>query len=265
MSQSLIAIAVGNTRTRFGLFEGGKEISGATSLANNDGAALRAAIVALTEDRHDVPIVMSSVNHPVADSLCRDLDDSTGDTVLRVNRDLAVPMKHSLEDATTLGQDRILCAYGAFRRAKQACVVIDAGTAITVDFVDGHGVFHGGAIAPGVNMMLRAMHEKTTALPSLEFTPPDMARGPFGKDTTHAMLLGVRGAAVGLAHLLIDEYAAFYEAYPQVVATGGDAAALFENDELVEHVIPDLQLIGIMEAFMAAQEEEAGAEHGEPG
>jgi hypothetical protein len=62
------------------------------------------------------------------------------------------------------------------------------------------------------------------------------------------MLVGVRGAARGLAHELIDRYAEFYGAYPQIVATGGDARALFEGDEVIEHIVPDLTLLGIQAA-----------------
>jgi pantothenate kinase type III len=62
---------------------------------------------------------------------------------------------------------------------------------------------------------------------------------------------------VGLVHLLIDKYAEFYEAYPRVIATGGDAAVLFEDDELVEHIVPDLTLIGMKTAWeMSAAEQE---------
>jgi len=100
-------------------------------------------------------------------------------------------------------------------------------------------------------MMLRALHERTAALPLLEATIPDAARGVFGKDTRHAMLLGARAAVIGMVRYLIDQYADSYGAYPQVIATGGDAASLFEDEPLVEHIVPDLQLVGILEAVKA--------------
>jgi pantothenate kinase type III len=100
--------------------------------------------------------------------------------------------------------------------------------------------------------MLRALHEHTAKLPSLQFAVADVSRGPFGKDTAHAMQLGVAAAVRGMVHHLIDVYAEHYEAYPQVVATGGDAAALFAQDDLVEKVVMDLQLRGIKEAWNQA-------------
>lgn len=257
----LLAIAVGNSRTRLGLFLKG-ELSSAASVSNAESASKADAGIAaivneaerLTGDHHDVPVVIASVNDPIADALAAKLEE-TGD-VYRVGTgpraDIPVPLHHALDDASTLGMDRQLCALAAYSRAQQACVIIDAGTAITVDFVDGEGTFQGGVIAPGLGMMLASLHEKTAALPKLQYANPDPARGPFGKDTKHAMLLGVRGAAIGLARYVIEQYAQKYEAYPQIVATGGDAATLFENDEIVEAIVPDLQLIGIWNACQAA-------------
>ena len=134
-------------------------------------------------------------------------------------------------------------------------MIVDAGTAITVDFVDGEGTFHGGAIAPGVRMMLRAMHEQTSALPMVESL--DELTEAFGRDTPQAMTLGALEFARGGVHRLIERYAGAFGAYPQIIATGGDAARLFRSDEVIEHVVPDLQLMGIHEACRLALGEDA--------
>jgi type III pantothenate kinase len=258
----LLAITVGNSRTRLGLFLKG-DLSNAVSVANPPAASkdftpiLREA-QRLLADQHAAPVVISSVRKPLSDALTLELE-GLGD-VFAIGQDIPVPLRHNLDDATTLGQDRQLCAFAAYSRAQQACVVVDAGTAITVDFVDGEGVFQGGVIAPGLAMMLASLHEKTSALPSLAWSPPVPDRGPFGKDTRHAMLLGVQAAARGLVRHIVETYAEAYEAYPQIVATGGDAAALFEGDEVVEHIVPDLQLIGVLEACKAAAGEVEGEE-----
>lgn len=257
----LLAISVGNTRTRFGVFRG-EALDHSGVLENSDTTALAAAIKALPTDRTDAPAVMASVNEPVGGRLAAELEGAFRGRFYRFGRDFGVPIEHALTDGITVGQDRLLNALGAWTRAGQACVVIDAGTAVTVDFVDGPGVFQGGAIAPGLNMMLRALHEHTAALPLLRYHAPPMAGAPipragdqpgeeapppspFGKDTPSAMLAGVRSAAIGLAHLLVDRYAEHFGAYPRVIATGGDAQALFENDPIIEHIVPDLTLMGI--------------------
>lgn len=254
MEHSLLAVAVGNTRTRFGLFEG-KDLSVVRSEASDRPEEIGVAVREMLGARAGVPIAMSTVNLPASEKTRRVLE-GLGE-VYTLGTDIAIPLTHSLDDATTLGQDRALCAVAAYARCQQACVVVDAGTAITVDFVDGQGVFQGGVIAPGLNLMLKALHEHTSALPFLEFAVPDAARGVFGKDTRHAMLLGARAAARGLVREAIEQFAIDYEAYPQIIATGGDAPVLFDHDDLVEHIVPDLQLVGILEAVNAAADGQA--------
>ncbi|MBL8964404.1 MAG: type III pantothenate kinase [Phycisphaeraceae bacterium] len=247
----LVAVNVGNTRTRFGLFDAGR-LERSQACVNTDLEAVVAGILSLSgsggPSATGIPVVVATVNAPVADRLVGALADSIPrDRIFRLGSDLAILMPMALDDDSTVGQDRLLAAMGAYSRAGQACVVIDAGTAVTVDFVDGEGTFQGGAIAPGLTMMLDSLHRGTAALPKMEFLVPDPARGVIGKDTRHAMTIGVRAAVTGMARVLIDSYAEVFGAYPQVVATGGDAA-IFENDPLVEHIVPDLVLLGIAEA-----------------
>jgi type III pantothenate kinase len=258
----LLAVAVGNTRTRFGVFHG-SELDEPLSLPNADMAALTAAVLKAAEGEHGVSIVISSVNPPAADALHKALDDAGEQSVYRIGRDIQIPMQHTLDDASTLGQDRLLCAFGAYARAKQACVVVDAGTAVTVDFVDGEGAYHGGVIAPGAQMMLDALHEKTAQLPKMDLRDAGARNpeaGPFGRNTREAMLLGVIHSIRGLVQYTVERYADFFGAYPQVVATGGDAAALFGDEVsagIIESIVPDLQLIGILEVCRAVEEMDA--------
>lgn len=246
--QSLIAVAIGNTRTSFALFQGSRMTGEAKVLPNTDPIQVARAVDALAAESEEAVVVIGTVNPAMADSLESSLGGVDGERVYRLGRDLVIPIANALTDDSTVGQDRLLCALGAYSRAEQACVVVDAGTAITVDFVDGEGTFQGGVIAPGLNMMLAAMHEKTAALPKVSFALPDPILGPFGKDTRHAMQLGVLNAAKGLVRTVIEQYAESFGAYPQIIATGGDARVLFENDDLVENIVPELQLIGIAAA-----------------
>src|SRR5262249_43314398 len=153
-----------------------------------------------------VRVVVASVNDAVADRIEARLRAGGGEgrgagTVIRIGRDLPIPMEHSLEHPVTVGQDRLLDALGAFSRSEQACIVVDAGTAVTVDFVDGTGVFHGGAIAPGLKMMLGALHEHTAALPAVDFFPHLLPipgqQPPFGRTTAQAMAVGAVAAVRG--------------------------------------------------------------------
>jgi len=259
-SLTILALAVGNSRTRLGLFIG-SDLHDPRSVSNDDPARIAAAAASFDLPEGHASIVIASVNDPIANAITRALAKGplAGIEVHRVGRDLPIPINHTLDDPSTVGHDRLLNAIGAYAKTGQACVIIDAGTAVTVDFIDGEGSFHGGAIMPGVQMMLDALHEHAVALPGLRFEPPTV--DPFGVDTKSAMLLGVAEAVRGGAHALATRYANYYEAYPQIIATGGDAAALFEHDEIVEHLVPDLQLIGIRAVCERLVEEEIDSAH----
>ncbi len=247
---ALIAVSVGNTNTHVGRFEAEK-IAARLTLPGADAPAIADAIAALAgefeADGRRRAVVIATVNPQASSRIEHALKDRLGGAgwgVYLVGRDLDVPMQGRLDPEAMTGQDRVLAALAAFETMKQACVVVDAGTAITVDFVDGEGVFQGGAIAPGVRMSLRALHQHTAALPDLEFATPDPGI-VFGRNTAQAMANGVYYGARGLVRMLVERYAEAYDAYPPVIATGGDAHALFDDDELVDRVVDDLVLRGI--------------------
>lgn len=248
---TMLAVAVGNTRVRLGVFRGPDlEASG---VASPGGVA--EAVRALGSPEV-AAVVVASVNEANAAGAEAEIrGEVPGAGVYRIGRDVPIPLSHRLEDASTVGHDRLLTAVAAYARCRQACMVVDVGTAVTVDFVDGEGAFCGGAIAPGLGMMLRAMNAGAAQLPDVAFELPDPARGAFGLDTAHAMRLGVSHAVRGFVRSCLDSYAEAYGGYPQVIGTGGDVGVL-EADGLVEHVVPDLQLLGIQHCAQAALDDE---------
>lgn len=255
-SASLLAVSVGNTRTQLGLFRDGSMVRSAR-FGNESIPALVAEVQSAWQalDDSDAVIVIASVNDPVADPLASALIDQLGVSVYRIGSDIPVPIGEMLDPETLTGVDRLLNAAAAYDRLKQACIIVDAGTAVTVDFVDGAGVFHGGAIAPGARMQLQSLHEHTAALPAIEFRKPESSA--FGRNTSQAMLQGVYHGIRGLVWRLVEQYAEAYGAFPMVIATGGDAATIFENDELVNRIVPDLTLLGIEVATRYATAEGA--------
>ena len=250
----LLAISVGNTRTSIGAFLDGKLLE-SERIDNADPAALARAAKRLWEtlDGDDERVcVIASVNDPVANELERTLASTLTTEVSRIGRDVAAPIGACLDSDTTPGADRLLNAAAAWDVMRCACIVVDAGTAVTVDFIDGEGVFHGGAIAPGASMQLAALHERTAALPRVAFAHPDDV--PFGRNTAEAMLQGVYHGLRGLVWRLVERYAEGYGAFPPVIATGGDAVTLFSDDELIDRIVPELTLQGIAVAVRRAAE-----------
>tara|TARA_E500000318_G_scaffold86482_4_gene82970 strand:+ start:5125 stop:5979 length:855 start_codon:yes stop_codon:yes gene_type:complete len=254
MSRPMIAIAIGNTRTRVGIMSG-TECLKAQSVRSDDSPAIVDEVRSLWRDygdgASDPVVVLSSVNHQRASEIARSIDQAGFSSVYLFGPDLPIPIRHTLTESgeKTVGQDRLLCAIGAYRVVSQACIVVDLGTAITVDFVDGEGVFHGGAILPGVGMMFEALHEKTAHLPKLKYEKPEPNDLSPAKQTDLAMQLGVNACVHGAIRWLAERYAEFYEGYPQIIVTGGDMGVL-EGDELIEAFVPDLQLHGIRAACL---------------
>ncbi len=247
----LLAISVGNSRTQLGRFTG-TELDSSERISNQHPDLILSRAIEhwghLGENSRG--IALASVNESVAGPLAKALKARLGADVSRLGADLGIPVGTCLDEGAKPGTDRLLNAAAAWDKFQCATVVIDAGTAVTVDFVDGKGVFQGGAIAPGVALQLRAMHDGTAGLPLV--APAAPTDEPFGKCTEQAMLQGVHHGIRGLVQRLVERYAEAYGAFPRVIATGGDAEALFAEDDVVEMVDADLTLHGIAAAVAAA-------------
>lgn len=167
--------------------------------------------------------------------------------------DCTTPMPVALDYATpeTLGPDRMAAACGAWRLCKgRGCVIVDAGTCITVDYLDRNGVFRGGAILPGVEMKFRALHTFTAKLPL--FTEADyLQQTVTGRSTRESMQAGVLTATRFAIEGFVNHYR---ESQPDtaVLLTGGDANWVWGEGRLgVRDCVwePNLVMIG-MNAMM---------------
>lgn len=252
---NLLAINVGNTRTQVGAFIGEK-LTEQRRCANLEMEAIGDAIAELHDgvrEGDESAIYLASVNEEAAERATGLVGKRLGLAVVRIERDVPVPIGRQLDPEAIVGEDRLLNAAAAFDRLKQACVVVDAGTAVTVDFVDGSGTFHGGAILPGLSMQAAALHERTAQLPLVDFQRPEE---PIGHNTVQAIRAGLFHGLRGAIRELVERYAETYGAYPKVLATGGDAETLLEGYDLIDALIPDLTLQGMAVAYRYASNEQ---------
>lgn len=250
---NLLAVSVGNTRTRVGAFVEGQLAETAT-FENGHNEKIKESIdraFAPLRGREDTVVLLSSVNPSMADSIQQAIAEHLGCVVRRVERDLPIPVGRQLDPEAMVGEDRLLNAAAAYDVLKQACVVVDAGTAITIDFVDGAGTFHGGAIAPGAQLMMDSLNQRTAQLPEVEFGKPSEV---IGHNTIEAMKAGVFYGMRGMVRELVEQFAEEAGQFPLVVATGGDGALLFKDFDLVDRVVPDLTLMGVAVTLRAAVE-----------
>ncbi len=143
--------------------------------------------------------------------------------VVRFNNSLQLPLEIKYRTPHTLGSDRLAAAVGAWNEAPgRNIIVIDAGSAITIDFIDRNGNYLGGNIAPGIKMRLRALHEYTAKLPMIEKEGDTPA---IGHDTETAIRSGVIN---GICHEIDGYINDFKQKYCDVLIflTGGDEKTL---------------------------------------
>lgn len=252
---NLLAVSVGNTRTRIGGFVDDKLVEVATFVNQKDAKIAEAIDLAFgpLKGRDDAAILLSSVNPAASTRVEKTLIEQLNQPIYRVEKDLNIPIGRQLDPEAMVGEDRLLNAAAAYDVLRQACVVVDAGTAITVDFIDGAGTFHGGAIAPGAQLQLDSLNQRTAQLPELEFDKPQEL---IGHNTTEAMKAGVFFGLRGLVRELVEQFALQAGQFPLVVATGGDANTLFRDFDLIDRVVPDLTLMGLAVTMRRAIEDE---------
>jgi len=248
MNINLMVVNVGNTRVALGAFVAG-ELQSVTRLGHDqrDQWAQRIAEVWKELSDTDAPAVAgASVNPAVAEPLEHLIAKITGCKIQWAGREVDLPIKVLTQMPSETGVDRVLNVAAAYEQLGKACIVVDAGTAITIDLCNERGEFVGGAIAPGARIMLAALHEKTACLPQVELARPE---GYFGLNTQQAMLHGVYYGIRGMLKEIAENYATSLGTWPEIIGTGGDAATLFGDWELMHAISPDLTLYGIALAY----------------
>ena len=166
-----------------------------------------------------------------------------------------LPLVVSLPRPDRVGIDRLVDAVAAnqLRRPEEPAIVVDLGSAITVDLVSAEGAFLGGAIMPGIGTSARAMHEFTDLLPLLEMWKLAEPPAPLGTATDGAMRSGLFWGAVGGVRELIARLSDGLTTPPRVFLTGGAAPSVARLLPNAAVYVPHLTLAGI--ALTAAHQE----------
>lgn len=185
-------------------------------------------------------------------SVCKLVSEVCDAQPLLIGDDIPLPMPLDLDNEDEVGVDRVCSAAAAYDRIQAACAIASFGSAITVDCVSADGRFLGGAILPGLDLALRALHDHTAALPRVR---PGKPAGAFGRNTHDAIVNGVVFGAVGALREIVERFATELQAWPQLVVTGGHAQLIAEHTSIVDIVVPDLCLMGVALAYRRAAEQ----------
>ena len=184
------------------------------------------------------PVVYASVNPRVERCWERWLEARYSVPAIQLGRDRPVPIESR---ANGVGADRLVNAIAAHALAPEGAVVVDVGTATTVDAVSPDGVFLGGAILPGPHLQARALGDHAAQLFEVE---PDEPSSPIGTTTRDALRSGVFYGALGAVREVVARIVNAVEFTPRLVVTGGDAPRFLAVLDGATHV-PELTLEGV--------------------
>jgi type III pantothenate kinase len=247
MDINLLALNLGNSRLAMGAFSAG-ELGSVKRLSNSNSDQWVAALadVAAAVSGRDSAVVAASVNPKLDSTLEAAVEKALDRRIVWIGRDVELPIPVLTDEPELTGIDRILNVAAAYEQMGNATVVVDSGTALTIDVCNDSGEFVGGAIAPGASLMLQALHEKTAKLPLVDLAVPEDS---WGKNTEQAIRHGVFHGVRGMVKEIVENYATALGQWPDIIATGGDAQMLFGGWDLIHAVAPDLTLYGIALAY----------------
>jgi len=244
----LLAIDCGNTQTVIGLFEGRELVDhwriATVAERTSDELALMFQQFLAFQGSMDAQVTGMVIGSgvPRVTAALRQMSERYFDlpvVVLEAGVRTGMPIHY--DEPRNVGADRIANAIGAYDLYGGPTIVVDFGTANTVDAISEHGEYLGGAIFPGVEISLDALFARAAMLRRVELVPP---KNVIGKSTIEAIQSGVIYGYCGQIDALVDRFVD--ELGPStVVATGGLAEVIVPQTRTVQHVEPWLTLQGL--------------------
>lgn len=240
----LLAIDLGNSAVSLGAFAGDHlvrrwqiEVGGASS---PDSWLQRLRAVRETDPEIERCLI-ASVAPSHTESLAEAASSFCGSVT--VLQGTALPGVRALVgEPQRVGVDRLLNCLACARLHATPAIVVDVGTATTLDFVTGEGNYGGGVIAPGPRVSVAALAAAAQLLPPIRFARPDQV---LGLDTEACMQSGAYWGFVGLVRELLARLREEIGPIKTVIGTGGNCALIAEDVPELERIDPDLTLRGI--------------------
>ena len=246
---SLVAVDIGNSSVHFGLFAASPELEPPQPTAVLQQAAQDVAFGRLLERLPTNPCRwrIASVRRDVQQHLAAWVRGTRPGDDYRVLSYSDLPLAVEVDYPERVGLDRLAAAVAVncLRSAHRPAIVVNAGTALTVDLVGAAGAFLGGVILPGFQMAARALANDTDLLPLASFSPNDEPPPVVGRSTEAAIRSGLFWGAVGAIHELADRMGRELQSTPEVFVTGGDAQTLAVHLGAAARYVPNLVLTGI--------------------
>ncbi|HKX75811.1 MAG TPA: type III pantothenate kinase [Acidimicrobiia bacterium] len=250
----LLLCDVGNTTTVVGLWDGDGVIrrwrvsTDRERTADESRLLLRAMLA--EQDGEVTGGALSSVVPPRTIAWREAMEAVVDGPLVVVGPGMKTGIALQVDNPREVGADRVVNAIGAIEKYGAPVIVVDFGTATTVDLVGEDGSYRGGAIAPGLEVSADALVTHTAALRRVELIPP---KSPVGRSTVEAIQSGLIYGYAGLVDGLVDRVMEVVGARCPVVATGGLAETLRSHARRIQYVEPDLTLIGLAAVYRRNQ------------
>ena len=247
----LLALDIGNTEISLGLF-GGEDLERSWRVTTRPdrtpdewAMVLRALFDEAGLDITSVTgTVLCSVVPPTTDAMAEGLLTATGTAAVVVTPESPLPVTLDVDEPLTVGADRVVNTLAASRLFGLDTIVVDFGTATTLDCVTADGHFLGGIIAPGLLTSSESLIQRAAKLSPTELTPPAHAIGKRTDECLRAgILFGTADAVDGMVRRIRAEWPT--PRVPKVVSCGGLAALVSKFSAEIEEVHPDLTLRGL--------------------
>ena len=245
----LLAIDCGNTNTVFSIWTGSEFISTWRIATDQQRTADQyyvwlSSLITLGKIKVDITDVIISSTVPRVVFNLRILADRYFNTRPFVvgKPDCALPVDVRVDEGTGVGPDRLVNTVAGYDLFGGDLILVDFGTATTFDVVDADGAYVGGAIAPGVNLSLQALHEAAAALPHVDIAKPQRV---VGTNTVACMQSGVFWGYVGLVREICKRIKAERARPMKVIATGGLAPLFQQTDALFDAIEDTLTMHGL--------------------
>lgn len=239
----LLAIDIGNSATKFGVFDGERLLKRfiAPTIRGKSADEIWETIAPEVDFRVTAVVISSVVTELVGAFAEMSADRLNAPaTVIDSTFDFGLGIRY--EPPSDAGTDRLIAASAAVRKYGIPVIVCSFGTATTVDAVNSRGEFIGGAIAPGINTLGEALFLKTSKLPKVELARPAKA---IGDSTAECIQSGVFYGYVGLVRELVNRIADELGEPARVVATGGFVSLVADELRLIDVADETLILEGI--------------------
>ncbi|CAN5427645.1 type III pantothenate kinase [soil metagenome] len=245
----LLTIDTGNTNTTFGVFDGENlikkwRLSTVPERTSDEiGVLLRQFFPLGNIDFQQVSaIIISSVVPQLNPAFQKMSADYFRCEAIFVDYTFDLGLKILYESPKDIGADRLVDAFAAVEKYGKPCIVCDFGTATTIDVVNERSEYLGGIITPGLSVLADTLFQKTSKLPKVEVKKPEKV---IGNSTVTSIQSGIYHGYIGLVDGILQKMINELCEKPQIIATGGLAALIAENSDLITIVDETLMLEGL--------------------